>query len=92
MGCVDKCTSACPFACTEQSEIVQNYGCLPTMQEIVFMRQKFSKTWACHEDVTKPCVGAIRHMKEKGLPYKVVDKELVHERTENLAELCGVTS
>lgn len=68
---------ACPFAYTDKSDEVQNYGCLPTPHEIITMRVKHSKTWACHSNVDKPCLGAIEWLKENGHPYKVVDKELI---------------
>ncbi len=77
--CTLKCSTvgSCPFSFTEQSEIAQNYGCLPSPYEIVRMRKEFGKTWACHQDPTKPCLGAIQYMKEKGLEHKIIDKQLV---------------
>lgn len=74
--------SACPFAFTDQSELVQNYGCLPTPYEIVKFRTEHGKTWACHADPDKPCTGAILYLQKKGLPYEVIDKELVTEHTD----------
>jgi hypothetical protein len=71
---------ACPFSFTEESDQVQNYGCLPTPYEIINMRQEHGKTWACHDDITKPCKGAILYMKKKGLDYHVIDPVLVTER------------
>jgi len=81
MTCIDKRDSACPFAYTEQSEYVQNLGCLPTPREIVVMRVEHNKTWACHEKPDQPCVGAIRRLKQLGLPYEVADRELLTEQS-----------
>lgn len=81
--CNNSCTG-CPFAFTEESEQAQNYGCLPTPGEIVRMRVDFGKTWACHSDPTKPCIGGIAYLQEKGYPYKVTDKQLVTEQSDFL--------
>lgn len=77
-----KCSTegCCPFSFTDESEMVQNYGCLPTPYEIIAMRQKHGKTWACHANPTKPCLGALRYMKKEGLQYTVIDKNLITER------------
>lgn len=81
MSCLhgsESCT--CPFAFAEASDQVQNFGCLPTPQDIVRMRINHGKTWACHDEPTKPCIGAIRFLKENNLPHKVIDIELVTEK------------
>lgn len=74
------CTSGgCPFAYTEESEYIQNTGCLPSPMAILSMRVHFGKTWACHSNPDKPCLGALRRLKELGYDYKVVDEVLVTE-------------
>lgn len=79
-NCIDCSTKgACPFSFTDESEQVQNYGCLPTPYQIVQMRER-GKTWACHSDIHKPCLGAINYLKEKGLDFTVIDTELITEK------------
>jgi len=79
MTCPQDIFNTCPFAYTDASEIAQGYGCLPSPYEIIKMRIDHGKTWACHDEPTKPCIGAIAHLKEKELPYKVIDPNLVTE-------------
>ncbi len=75
-----ECT--CPFAFTDASERVQNYGCLPTPHEIVVMRVVYGKTWACHDDPSRPCIGAIHYLRSTGLPHAVVNRELLCEASD----------
>ncbi len=77
------CTvGGCPFSFTEESEKIQNYGCLPTPHQIIEMKVMHGKTWACHANPTKPCLGAIRYFESKGLIAKVSDKELLTEKSD----------
>lgn len=77
----EQCSSigSCPFAPTEESAIAQNYGCLPTPIQIAAMRVENGKTWACHSDPSKPCLGALKWLKERNLPYKVIETQLITE-------------
>lgn len=79
--CKKEChiTGDCPFSFTESSEYAQNMGCLPTPFDIIEMRVMHGKTWACHSSPTKPCQGALKFMKSKGIECKVVDNNLLTE-------------
>lgn len=81
-------TTSCPFAFTDESETIQNYGCLPTPFEIVTMRVLKGKTWACHSNPSKPCVGGLKAVREFGYDNKIIDIKLVTEEniTKNLVE------
>lgn len=77
--CKECSKNGCPFAYTAESETIQNYGCLPTPSDIVNMRLKHGKTWACHSNPDKPCLGTLDFLKENNLPHEVIDNNLVTE-------------
>lgn len=54
----------CPFAFTEESEMVQNYGCLPTQYEIIQMKRKSGHNWSCHWNESSICKGFVNYVKE----------------------------
>ena len=68
---------SCPFSFTDKSDQICGAGCLPDPWEIIKMRVKHGKTWACHSNTKKPCRGAQEYLKSEGLPYKVIDPKLV---------------
>ena len=53
----------CPFAFTDASEEVQNYGCLPTPFEIIEMKRETGHNWSCHSNEKKICKGFVEHVK-----------------------------
>lgn len=69
----------CPFAFTDASEEVQNYGCLPTPYDVIQMKRESGHNWACHsceEDNLHICKGFIEHVKwmnENGSVDKLTD-------------------
>jgi hypothetical protein len=68
-----------PFAHSDESDMIQNFGCLPSNVEILSMRIHHDKTWACHSNPDKPCLGALNRLKELGYESKVVDSNLITE-------------
>lgn len=61
----------CPFACTAESEQVQNLACLPTPQEIRRIKRDAGKNWPCHMDESRICAGFVADCRERGVDPKV---------------------
>lgn len=68
MSC--KTCSACPFSLSEEAEQGVNYGCLPSVFEIMEIKKETGLNWACHDDETKICSGYVEYAAKKGLDYK----------------------
>lgn len=60
----------CPFAFSDESENVQNLGCLPTPQEILRIKRDTGKNWACHDNESRPCAGYVRAARKLGIDYR----------------------
>jgi len=43
------------------------------------MRQVHGRTWACHSNPSKPCLGALKYQEEEGLECQVIDSRLLTE-------------
>lgn len=67
----------CPFAFSEESEKVQGYGCLPNFFDIIKIRTNYGLTWACHDQPSKPCKGALLYMRKKGIDCRIINKEFL---------------
>jgi uncharacterized pyridoxamine 5'-phosphate oxidase family protein len=65
---------ACPFNYTDESEIAQNYGCLPAPFDIRKMYNEENKVWMCHENSKVCCKGLIQDLKEKNIPLVMKGK------------------
>lgn len=86
---VKECSlDSCPFALTEHSETIQNYGCLPSSLDILTMKIIHNKTWACHSNPSKPCLGGLLRLKELGLNFKFNKKDLVTE-SDDFSKFCS---
>ena len=62
--------NSCPFNYTEESEMVQNYGCLRSKQEILELKDITGHNWACHCNNKRVCKGlSIERDTSKGKLY-----------------------
>lgn len=80
--CKHEC-SACPFNFfSEESMMVQNYGCLPEPYDILEMYKEDDVVWGCHEtsekdNNLKPCIGFLKYAKRNGIDVKPKGKTIV---------------
>ena len=61
--------NTCPFAETAEAEQAQNYGCLPTRQDIMTMHRDDGRDWACHGNATQVCAGLVAECREHGVSF-----------------------
>lgn len=81
--------NSCPWAFTEESEIVQNYGCLPTPYDTIEVLKQHGAVWGCHytsdsDGNLQPCNGLLLHLSNQferemrpDLPVIKGDEEVV---------------
>lgn len=65
----------CPFAFTDESEYVQELGCLPSPWDIIKMKRKSDHNWACHSNEKVICSGFVEFVKEYP-SYKYADLDM----------------
>ncbi|WP_216833402.1 hypothetical protein [Bacillus velezensis] len=75
-GCI-----SCPFSHSEEAEMAQNYGCLPTPQQIVEMKEKSGHNWACHSDETILCGGFAKYIKRNRPDLNINEGQLISYET-----------
>ncbi|MDV5127001.1 MULTISPECIES: hypothetical protein [Bacillus amyloliquefaciens group] len=72
---------SCPFSHSDEAEMVQNYGCLPTPQQIVEMKEKSGHNWACHSDETVLCGGFAKYIKRNRPDLNINEGQLISYET-----------
>lgn len=68
------CCGGCPArdGISDEATMAQNYGCLPSLGEIVVQYEVFGISWACHSKPTKVCNGLLNHLRKQGKPLPEV--------------------
>ena len=62
----DMC-EACPWNhYSEEAQRAQNYGCLPTPQEMLRLNEEEGQALSCHSNGSCVCKGLAAHLKEMG--------------------------
>lgn len=61
--------SGCPFSCTEESDIISNYGCLPDNNELIELVKTRNVNWSCHAEQNVICGGLVAALKENNIPF-----------------------
>lgn len=71
--------NSCPLAWTDESERVQNYGCLPSGYDIIRMKEETGNNWACHSNCNRVCQGLIAINEELKLGFDMNSGELIRD-------------
>lgn len=65
--------NGCPWSDTPESEQAQNYGCLPTANDMVRLNASGSAL-SCHENDGAICRGLAAHIKDSGAKLGKIKK------------------
>lgn len=74
-----KLCNTCPFAFTDEAAQAQNYGCLPTPQDIILMKTNNNTNWVCHNSKHRLCAGFKETCDERGLDYNTGNRMTLRE-------------
>lgn len=55
--------NGCPFNFTEESEQIQNYGCLAAPFDILKAKDEHNREWLCHSNEDRICAGLAQQRK-----------------------------
>lgn len=72
---------SCPFSHSDEAEMAQNYGCLPTPKQIIEMKEKSGHNWACHSDATVLCGGFAKYIKRNRPDLNISEGQLISYET-----------
>lgn len=72
---------SCPFSHSDEAEMAQNYGCLPTHKQIIEMKEKSGHNWACHSDETVLCGGFAKYIKRNRPDLNLNEGQLISYET-----------
>lgn len=72
---------SCPFSHSDEAEMAQNYGCLPTPKQIIEMKEKSGHNWACHSDETVLCGGFAKYIKRNRPDLNINKGQLISYET-----------
>ena len=65
---------------TEEGELVDSYGCLPSYRNMLKWQQETGKVWACHSNPNKVCSGFVGVLNERGIKWNK-SSDLITEKT-----------
>lgn len=65
--------NGCPFNHTDESDKIQNYGCLPSGGQILNRYKTSDEVWMCHSNEDRICQGL---KEEVGAEFKTNNKTI----------------
>jgi hypothetical protein len=72
------CTT-CPFSWSEEAQIAQAIGCLPSPYDIIEIKRTTNENWACHSNCKRICQGLVQANDERKLGLDLTQGPLHHD-------------